>query len=320
MCYITIKKKAMNRLSITNTVIMIKPLSFCYNLDTASDNSFQKNRKNLSPLVIAQKAQDEFDNFVRLLKNNDISVIDFIDDLDNNTPDSLYPNNWFSTHANGTIYLYPMFAPNRRKERRKDIIDFLKKNFYVKKVIDETKKHESNNQFLEGTGSMVLDRENQLAYACLSKRTNKDLFQDWCAKMNFSGYTFLAKDTNVIYHTNVVMSICQHIVFICLDAVVEERDKKHLLFLFTQSGKKVINISISQMNSFLGNVLELKNQNGESCLIMSTSAYNSLNSSQVEIIDKYSTILHSPLDTIEYFGGGSARCMIAEVFLQPIQF
>ena len=140
------------------------------------------------------------------------------------------------------------------------------------------------------------------------------------AKMNFSGYTFLAKDTNLIYHTNVVMSVCQHIVFICLDAVVEQRDKNHLLFLFAESGKKVINISISQMNSFLGNVLELKNKNGESFLIMSTSAYNSLNSSQLEIIDKYSTILHSSLDTIEYFGGGSARCMIAEVFLETIEF
>ena len=306
---------------ITNNILMIRPKKFGYNYETAKNNYYQKNSLGLTVDEVQNRALLEFDMFVDILSQAGVNVI-VVEDLKNiKSPDSVFPNNWFSTHANGKVVIYPMYAKNRRSERRKEIFHVLKNkyNFNIKQIVDFVF-FEDNKQYLEGTGSMVLDRENQLAYACLSKRTNKDLFQDWCAKMNFSGYTFLAKDTNVIYHTNVVMSICQHIVFICLDAVVEERDKKHLLFLFAQSGKKVINISISQMNSFLGNVLELKNQNGESCLIMSTSAYNSLNSSQVEIIDKYSTILHSPLDTIEYFGGGSARCMIAEVFLQPIQF
>ncbi|MAQ69662.1 MAG: amidinotransferase [Flavobacteriales bacterium] len=307
----------MNKNQVTNTILMIRPSNFGYNPVTALDNLYQKKDTSISSLVIAQKAQYEFDNFVDKLQHHGIKVIQFLDDSNQNTPDSLFPNNWISTHGNGNIFLYPMFSPNRRMERRFDIIEYLKRNFVVKNVIDYATDNEKIGFFLEGTGSMVLDRENKIAYASTSKRTNKDLFDQWCQNMDFDGFSFIAKDNNVpIYHTNVLMSICEHMVFICLDAVVREQDRRRLLSLFNQTNKQVIDISVDQMNSFLGNVLELKNSSQESFLIMSTSAFNSLSSLQKKKINNIMRIIHSSLDTIEHFGGGSARCMIAEIFLK----
>ena len=303
---------------VTSTVLMIRPCNFGYNSETALDNVYQQKDRLFSSKEISQKAQVEFDNFVTLLEKHNINVIRFEDNLMEETPDSLFPNNWISTHADGSIFLYPMFAPNRRLERRQDIITYLKKNFYVSNVFDNAVFSEKNNQFLEGTGSMVLDRENQIAYACISSRTNKKLFLKWCQTMNFQAVFFVAKDNNkAIYHTNVLMSICQDMVFICLDALVDDNDKQELISLFAKTKKEIINITKKQMNGFLGNVLELQNRNNESFLVMSSSAYNVLDDFQKLIINKKSKIIHSSLDTIQYFGGGSARCMIAELFLKP---
>lgn len=316
MLYITFIKIIMDRKQLTDTVLMIRPLNFGYNPATALDNLYQKKDTGISSSIIAQKAQYEFDKFVDLLENHGIQVVQFVDDLPENTPDSLFPNNWITTHVNGDIFLYPMFSPNRRIERRLDIIEYLKRNFSVKNVFDYAIDNEKAGRFLEGTGSMVLDRENKIAYASISKRTNNDLFNQWCQDMDFEGISFISKDNNApIYHTNVLMSVCQNMVFICLDAVVREQDRCRLLSLFNQTNKEVVDISVAQMNSFLGNVLELKNSSQESFLIMSTSAFNSLSSFQKNKINNSMSILHSSLDTIEHFGGGSARCMIAEIFL-----
>ena len=317
MFYITFIKIVMARQQLTDTILMIKPLSFGYNPVTALDNLYQKKDATISSSVIAQKAEYEFDQFVDVLEGRGIKVVQLVDDLKQNTRDSLFPNNWITTHANGNIFLYPMFSPNRRMERRPDIIQYLKSNFSVKNIFDYVTDNEKLGKFLEGTGSMVLDRENKIAYASISKRTNKDLFDQWCQNMDFDGISFISEDNNTpIYHTNVLMSICKNMVFICLDAVVLEEDRRRLLSFFKQTNKEVIDISIPQMNSFLGNVLELKNSSQESFLIMSTSAFNSLSSFQKNKINNSVSILHSSLDTIEHFGGGSARCMIAEIFLK----
>jgi len=303
---------------LTNIVMMIRPSHFGYNKETALDNVYQKSSKTISSYEIVKKALFEFNKFVNVLENAGINVIKFEDDLKLITPDSVFPNNWISTHDNGIIWLYPMFAPNRRIERRQDILNYLETNFQIFKIEDKMLKHESMGKFLEGTGSMVLDRENNIAYACVSNRTNDHLFYQWCENMNFKGISFSANDSGKpIYHTNVLMSICKTMVFICLDAIYDNEQKNELLLSFADTHKEVVNISKSQMNHFLGNVLELQNDNNESYLVMSTTAFNCLNDSQKERINKKMKILHSPLDTIEYFGGGSARCMIAEIFLKP---
>ncbi|MDC0189377.1 arginine deiminase-related protein [Flavobacteriales bacterium] len=307
----------MNR-QLTNTVMMIRPVKFNYNAETAIDNKYQSKKTTLTLEEISEKATCEFNSFIRLLNAYDINVIELFDIEKNNTPDSIFPNNWISTHVEGLIHLYPMCASNRRVERRSDIIDFLKKNYLVQKVINQAEFNEGNNMFLEGTGSMVLDRENKIAYACISKRTSEILFNSWCQSMNYVPIAFCAKDGGQdIYHTNVVMSVCEDFVVICLDAIVNDSDKKKLLSSFKQTNKEVIPISIKQMNSFLGNVLQLINNKKESFLVMSSSAFNALDLKQKETIVKKTKILHSSLQTIEYFGGGSARCMLAEVFLSP---
>ncbi len=309
----------MNNKQLTNIIMMIKPCNFGYNRLTALDNVYQNSyNKGLSKLEISKKASLEFDAFSSLLRNAGISVIEFKDSDTEYTPDSIFPNNWISTHSNGTICLYPMFSPNRRSERRQDILDYLENNFNVNNIFNEMLDFEDKHQFLEGTGSMVLDRKNKIAYASISQRTHKELFFKWCKKMNFRAMSFMSKDEKKpIYHTNVFMSICENMVFICLNALSDSDKKKALLDLFKKTKKEVVDISKDQMKNFLGNVLELKNNDNKSFLVMSSSAYSTLNNYQKEIINKKSTILHSPLDTIEYFGGGSARCMIAEIFLEP---
>ena len=303
--------------NLTYTILMIKPTKFGCNLETAVDNVYQQQKSNFSNKEISLQAQKEYLQLVSLLKAEGVDVIEFIDDTNENTPDSLFPNNWISTHLEGLIYLYPMLAENRRLERRIDIVNYFRENFIVNNVIDDAVFLEKKGIFLEGTGSMVLDRKNKIAYACLSKRTDLGVFTKWCQQMNYQDVSFVAEDRGqAIYHTNVLMSVCQHLVFICLDAICMNSDKEKLLLLFKQTNKEVINISSLQMNSFLGNVLEIQNKKQESLLIMSSSAYNSLTFSQTETINKYMKIIHSPLNIIESFGGGSARCMIAEIFLK----
>ena len=309
----------MNHKILADKILMIRPSNFGFNESTAFDNKYQNaDKQGVLDVDIAKKAHLEFAAFVDVLKKAGITVLEFLDDNDQYTPDSIFPNNWISTHLDGSIWIYPMLCPNRRAERRQDIIDYLQSNFNVTNIFNETDVYERNCQFLEGTGSMVLDRNNKIAYASISKRTNEDLFNTWCQKMGYKPVLFESKDGDrMIYHTNVLMSVCKSMVFICLDAIIHDNQKKMLISLFRDTHKEIINISKHQMNSFLGNVLELKNNQNESILVMSSSAFHALTRPQKTNILKKCQIIHSPLNTIEYFGGGSARCMIAEIFLEP---
>ena len=306
---------------LTNHILMIRPSKFGYNNETALNNTYQNIDDTQSDIDISLRAKNEFDNFVNTLKRHNVNVLVFNDTLDTCTPDSLFPNNWISTHASGVICLYPMFAQNRRLERRDDIVKYLIDNFQVKNVVDELVIYEDKERFLEGTGSMVLDRYNNIAYAAISNRTNEMVFNLWCSKFNYDPVSFhtqisLNGQVTPVYHTNVLMSICSNMVFICFDVCPYEDDKEKLLNYFNKTNKEVIEISIEQKKSFLGNVIEIKNNQDETYLVMSTKAFSTLNASQIQIIHQYSKIIHSPLDTIEYFGGGGARCMIAELYLK----
>ena len=217
--------------------MVIRPCAFAYNKETAVTNSYQNSDETFSSVNISEKAKNEFDQFVNLLRRNHIDVIQFEDNLEFYTPDSIFPNNWISTHGDGSIFLYPMFASNRRLERRLDIVNYLKNNFCVNNIFDNASIYESKNKFLEGTGSMVLDRENKIAYASLSERTNESLFNIWCKKMNFKAVSFASEGLKKqpIYHTNVLMSVCQKMVFICLDSITDKDQKKTLLSTFSKT-------------------------------------------------------------------------------------
>lgn len=315
MLYFTFIKK-MNQ--ITNNIIMIRPVQFQYNTETAVNNFYQKKSSFLTAEQVQSMALDEFNNLVEKLQAKNINVIVF-NDINLTTPDSVFPNNWISTHQEGYICLYPMFAKNRRAERRNDILKYLKENFYVSEVKDYVKDFEKNNMFLEGTGSMVLDRVNRIAYASLSERTHKEVFVEWCNDMNFFPVSFSAfqlenNNMSPIYHTNVMMSIGHSFAIICLDAITDLDTRKKVQGYLEDSKKEIINITQNQVIAFSGNMLQVIGD--KEYLVMSTSAYNSLTIKQIDKIQRHSSIIHSPLETIELFGGGSARCMIAEVFLK----
>lgn len=296
----------------TNKILMIRPVGFTYNAETAGNNLFQiaGNADNAQ-----EKALKEFDAFVEMLRKNDINVTVINDTPEPHTPDSIFPNNWISFHGNNTAILYPMYAQNRRAERKQHVKDFISQNFNRKTLIDLTA-FEKENLFLEGTGSMVLDRENKIAYACISPRTNKKVLDFFCEKMNYTACTFEANDEsgNQIYHTNVMMCVADKFVVICLDSMTNEDEKKQVLKTIEQTLKEIIPISYRQMNSFAGNMLQLKDPKGEKLLVMSQQAFQSLTSIQIAELKKYNRIIYSDLKTIETNGGGSARCMIAEVF------
>ena len=309
-------KKKMSQ--ITNHIIMIRPTSFGYNIQTALNNYYQKKSNDLNDKEIQENALREFDFLVEKLLHHQIDVIVIDDKKDNNTPDSIFPNNWISTHTDGSIFLYPMFAENRRLERRNDIITYLKHHFVVKNVFNNTHIYESNNLFLEGTGSMVLDRENKIAYASISERTNKELFEIWCNKMHFSPVSFSSSHTinNIkkpIYHTNVMMSVGEKFAIICLDAIDTKNQRNDVIRSLKSTKKEIINISENQNYRFAGNTLQV--MGNERYLIMSTNAFKSLNVKQIKAIEKHCLIIHSPIDVIETIGGGGVRCMMTEIFL-----
>jgi hypothetical protein len=293
---------------------MIRPVQFAYNAETAVNNSFQVASNDAS---VQEKALQEFDAFVAKLQANGIDITVVQDTAEPHTPDSIFPNNWMSLHSNGTICLYPMFAVNRRQERKQHVLDAIDEKFVVDSNIDFTGS-EANNIFLEGTGSMVLDRDKQIAYACLSPRTNKDLLQLFCNQFNYTPVSFIANDENgsPIYHTNVMMCVADKFVVICLDSITDETEKNMVVQSIENSGKTIIEISFYQMNHFAGNMLQVCSQQGEAFLVMSSQAYHSLTAAQVAIIESYQPIIHSDITTIETNGGGSARCMMAEVFLK----
>jgi len=303
----------------TNHILMIRPVSFCKNEETSVNNTFQKTQ-NLTSKETNRLAQKEFDQFVETLIKAKITV-NYIDDTHiPHTPDSIFPNNWVSFHNNGNIGIYPMFATNRRYEKREDIFETLHtKGYHIEDIIDYSGA-EDEHCFLEGTGSFILDRENEIAYCGRSERSDEDLFIEFCEDFGYFPVVFdtehtLDGKTFPIYHTNVMLSITSHFAIICLDVIPSKSEQKSVLNHFKRTNKKIINISLEQMNNFCGNVLELKTNDEELLLVMSTKAFDHFTNEQKAIIGKTNSIIHSDLSTIEFNGGGSARCMIAEVFL-----
>jgi hypothetical protein len=292
---------------------MIRPVAFTFNVQTASNNSFQI--PNLANSQTQTLALQEFDEFVKKLTEVGVNITVIDDTLEPHTPDSIFPNNWISFHNNGLIAVYPMFAPNRRSERRFDVLDKLGDLFNLDEIQDYTAS-EKDSQFLEGTGSMVLDRENKICYACLSPRTDRSLLERFCNDFGYRLVHFTANDENgnAIYHTNVVMSITSNFMIICTECIP---NKAEVAAILASTKKQVIEISLAQLNQFAGNVLEVLGTDNKKYLVMSEQAYKAYNKNQIAEIEKHNEILHAPLYNIESNGGGSARCMMAEIFLTP---
>jgi hypothetical protein len=298
----------------TNEILMIKPINFGFNEETAVSNAFQN--RNAEKNGVQEKALAEFSGMVEILRQNGVNVTVIEDTPQPYTPDSIFPNNWISFHNDGNIFLYPMQAVNRRLERRKDIIEEIEPNFAAKQIVDLSK-FEAENKFLEGTGSMVLDRENKIAYACLSPRTDADILELFCKQTSFKPVCFDAVDANgtAIYHTNVLMCVGSKFVVICLDSITKANEKQIVINSIKSTGKEIIEISFDQMNHFAGNMLEVKSKNGETLIVMSASAFNSLTTYQKTSLEKYGKLIYADISTIETNGGGSARCMMAEIHL-----
>jgi hypothetical protein len=293
---------------------MIRPVNFGFNEETAGSNAFQN--RNAAKDDVNEKAQQEFDRMVNTLCSNGIDVTVIDDTHEPYTPDSIFPNNWVSFHDNGEIFLYPMQAENRRLERREDIIAKLEDTFAVKHIIDLSR-FEVEGKFLEGTGSMVLDRENKIAYACLSPRTNREVLDLFCEQAGYKAISFDAVDEKgkAIYHTNVLMCVGSSFAVICLDSIPNPHEKIVVKESLTSTQKEIIEISFDQMNQFAGNMLEVKNAEGENLIVMSKNAYNALDDKQKTTLEKYGKLVYSDINSIETNGGGSARCMMAEVHL-----
>ncbi len=304
----------------TNTILMIRPAAFRLNEETAVNNYYQTSSDNLNFKDVNKLAQDEFDTMVQKLKDAGVKVVLFNDDGSQDTPDSVFPNNWVSFHKNGDIALYPMFAENRRRERREEVVLQLEKEGYKIKNIVDYSQAEEEDLFLEGTGSLVLDRENRKAYCALSPRADEELLIEFCEDFEYTPVIFTAYQTVEskrlpIYHTNVMMCIAKDFAVICLDCIDDKKERKNVLKHLKDDGKVIISISEEQVNHFAGNMLEVSDSKGNSITVMSQSAFESLTVQQRASIEKYSKILSSSLTTIETLGGGSARCMMAEVFL-----
>jgi len=302
----------------TDTILMIEPVAFGYNAETAVNNYFQQ-KDSVSPTEIQAKALAEFNGMVSLLRKNGIRVITLKDTYEPHTPDSVFPNNWISFHAGGRIALYPMFAENRRFERRKDILETVMGTDYSKIRLTDFTVFENNNRFLEGTGSMILDRKYKIAYAALSRRTDKELLERFCSEFDYRPVSFHANQTVdeqrlPIYHTNVMLCVADGYVVVCAESIDGEAEKKEVFDAFEESGKKVVEISAAQMHAFAGNMLQVQNAEGTKFLVMSETALNSLDQGQVKTLTAFNRIIAPSVTTIEKYGGGSVRCMMAEVF------
>ena len=304
----------------TNSIVMIRPVAFRMNEQTAVNNYYQKVLDGLLPATVNAKAQHEFDTFVEKLRSVGVDVTVIDDTLDPDTPDSIFPNNWISFHENGDVAMYPMFAENRRAERREEILDILEeKGFVINNIVDYTSAEE-DGFFLEGTGSLLLDRENSKAYCALSPRADEELFIEFCEDFDYAPVIFEAFQTvdgerKLIYHTNVMMCLGETFAVICADCIDDKKERKMVLDNLKENNKEVILITEAQVNSFAGNMLEVRGTNDKRYLVMSAAAHQCLTAKQIEQLEKHAEILSSSLDTIEACGGGSARCMMAEVFL-----
>ena len=303
----------------TNHILMVRPVRFAFNEETAANNAFQqRSETEEAAQATAREAIEEFDAFVRLLCENGITVEVVQDTPEPFTPDSIFPNNCFSVHGD-TLVLYPMFAPNRRLERKK-LINFRFTDFRFSisnhsKLKDLTH-YEESGRFLEGTGSLVLDREHRVAYACLSPRTDEEVLKEWASAMGYSYLTFHSQDGQgmPVYHTNVMMHVGSRQAVVCLESIPNPSEREALKAMLEQYGKEVVPITLAQMNQFAGNMLELHNDRGEQLLVMSQTARRSLTSTQIATLSKHTRILSPDIHAIEAAGGGSARCMIAEIF------
>jgi len=304
----------------TNAILMIRPVAFRMNEQTAVNNYYQKVLDGLSPETVNAKAQEEFDAFVSKLRMVGVDVTVVEDTATTDTPDSIFPNNWISFHESGDVALYPMFAENRRHERREDVLDILEdKGFVINEIMDYTSAEE-DGYFLEGTGSILLDRENDKAYCALSPRADEELFIEFCEDFEYTPVIFEAYQTvngerKLIYHTNVMMCLGETFAVICADCIDDKKERKMVLDSLRGDEKEVILITEDQVNNFAGNMLEVKGTDDRRYLVMSKSAHQSLTKKQIAQIEEHVTILSSSLDTIEACGGGSARCMMAEIFL-----
>lgn len=298
----------------TSSIFMVRPVKFEFNQETAHSNAFQ--RRLPGYLNVQDAAVQEFDNFAEILKSNDIDVVVFEDTPEPHTPDSIFPNNWISTHEDGSVYLYPMEAENRRYERSTDLIRALGSRFLIKELRDLSY-FEDQNRYLEGTGSMALDRDNKISYACLSPRTDTVVLKKFAELSGYSIVCFHALDNHsqAIYHTNVMMCVGAKFILLCMEAIKDKDEKNMLIKKIHSTGKQIIEITLAQVLKFAGNMLQLKNRKNEDLIVLSEQAFQALNDKQIDQLSKYGRLVHIPLNTIETAGGGSARCMIAEIHL-----
>lgn len=308
----------MSRAQTTSHLLMVRPAQFGFNAETAENNAFQSRDQRLSPSEMREKAIEEFDQFVAQLRAVGVNVLVAEDSTEPAKPDAVFPNNWVSFHQEGHIVTYPMFAPTRRLERSEAVLQtVLEAGFQQTGSRWHLEQEEANNRFLEGTGSIIFDHPHRLAYACLSPRTDAALLDQLCDLLGYKAVVFHSVDAHgqAVYHTNVMMALGETFVVICLESVPDPEEKAKLLALFNETGKEVVPISLEQMNAFAGNMLQVRNQEGKTYLIMSETAYQSLSPAQIEQLRSHTELLHSQLNTIETYGGGSARCMLAEIYL-----
>lgn len=308
---------------LTNQILMIRPAQFRMNEQTAVNNYFQASA-GISPEEVVKKSQEEFDAYVSVLREKGVQVTVVQDTEDPDTPDALFPNNWVSFHQDATVALYPMFAENRRLERREAVLEILEEDgFIIDQVMDYTAAEDSGI-FLEGTGSLILDRVHKKAYCALSSRADEELFIEFCEDFEYTPVIFTANQTVdgsrlPIYHTNVMMCLAETFAVICLDSIDDKKERKAVLNHLREDGKELIAISEAQMHSFAGNMLQVLGSNETPYLVMSSTAYKSLRPDQLSKIEQHCEIIHADLSTIETCGGGSARCMMAEVFLPRME-
>jgi hypothetical protein len=301
---------------VTSTILMIRPASFGYNTETAANNVFQS-QLSLSNDEVQQKVLQEFDGFVETLRKKDIDVIVVQDTPLPVKPDAVFPNNWFCTLQDGTVAVFPMYAPNRRNEKRDDMLKMLTE-VYKTRDVEDWSEYEAEGLFLEGTGSMIIDHPNKLIYACLSPRTNKNVLERFAQAHGYKAVTFYSRDENgvEVYHTNVIMHIGETYAVICLDSIKEEAERIALSQRLIVTGHEVIPITLAQVHAYAGNMLQVQNKKGKKFTILSKQSFDALTEEQKDILNIHSTLLPIDIATIEIIGGGSVRCMMAEIFLE----
>ncbi|WP_375436489.1 citrulline utilization hydrolase CtlX [uncultured Hymenobacter sp.] len=303
----------------TNTIFLVRPARFGFNLETAASNYFQQAIADLDAATLQALAFAEFDAMVDKLRAKGVNVLVFDDTPEPVKPDAVFPNNWLTLHPDGRAVLYPMCAPNRRAERRLDILEALRRQFIVTEIIDLSSSEQAG-RFLEGTGSILFDHEHRIAYACLSPRTDARLFADVAAQLGYRPVSFRAHDAHSqeIYHTNVMLSIGAGFAVVCLESIVDAAERANIVASLTATGHEIVDISLAQVAHFAGNLLALQPSNGPAQLAMSQSAFDAFTPAQHGTLRKYCELLPLPIPTIETIGGGSVRCMLTEVFLPAI--